>query len=415
MRIVFVTPDYPDENSLSGSGVGTFVYNISHGLAEFGHDSIVLVHGQPENHSKKIGEHIIVRYLKHVGNIHYYVSKLPLIGRSSILIGLIKQWEIGQTVLAELLIVLKETGTKDIILESPEGHGNFLLANRNRIIPYIISIHGSVILHKQAIGQNKGFLLWMLAKINEKIMQGASAIICPSRFTTEFYTRFFKKNVFYCPNPVSLPAITDKKPELTLPHNPVVVLSVSALSWSKGTDILRDAIVKISQVTRNIQFVIVGADSDIKKKDLESFFGAHQLLDLVNIVGYVPWGEIVEWYKSCDVFVSASRFETFGQTIAEAMLSEKPVIATNIGAIPELLNNGKSGILVEPGDSSALAQEILELAGDLKKRRELGSKGMEKILAENSPVRAIQERISLYQNILDESKNKAIYLINKSV
>jgi glycosyltransferase involved in cell wall biosynthesis len=104
--------------------------------------------------------------------------------------------------------------------------------------------------------------------------------------------------------------------------------------------------------------------------------------------------------------VSASRFETFGQTIAEAMLSGKPVIATSAGAIPELLDNGQRGILVKPGDSAAFAQEIIRLADDRELCKELGLKGMQKISAENSPAHAIQERLALYRNILDESKNK---------
>lgn len=404
MRIIFVTPDYPDENSLSGSGVGTSVYNISHGLAECGHDSVILVCGQPGNQNKKIGKHITILYTKSIGNFHYYMSRLPFVGKAQFLVFFIKQWEISRTIFEELKLLYKETGINDTVLEIPEAHGNFLLWKKNRWVPYVVVIHGSLALYAHTIGKNKSFFSWLMVNLYKVIMRGSSAIVCPSRFVSSFYEKkLLLEKVFYCPNPVSLPKLkaSDNNPE-----NKIVVLSVSALSQAKGIDTLMDAIEKIARVTKDIRFVIIGSDGDMRKKDLDTFFSAHHLSGLAQVVGYIPWKEIRSWYQACDIFVSASRLETFGQTIAEAMLCGKPVIATSAGAIPELLDNGQSGILVKPGDSSALAQEIMRLASDRRLCKELGLRGMQKILTENSPARAIQERIALYRNILDESKSK---------
>ncbi len=70
-----------------------------------------------------------------------------------------------------------------------------------------------------------------------------------------------------------------------------------------------------------------------------------------------------------------SIYEAFGIVLLEAMASEKPVISTMVGGIPEVVQNGKSGILVPPKNATALATAIIQLLSDGKRAKEMGQYG----------------------------------------
>lgn len=79
-----------------------------------------------------------------------------------------------------------------------------------------------------------------------------------------------------------------------------------------------------------------------------------------------------------DLVASAARFETFGIGLLEAMGAGLPVVATRVGGVPEVVQDGVTGILVEPGDTAALAAAIGRLAGDADLRRRMGEAGRER-------------------------------------
>jgi glycosyltransferase involved in cell wall biosynthesis len=79
--------------------------------------------------------------------------------------------------------------------------------------------------------------------------------------------------------------------------------------------------------------------------------------------------------QGCKVFVLPSRFETFGIVILEAMAFRKPVVATTAGGMPEIIENGKNGILVTPDDPDALAESVIKLLTDEALQLRLGENG----------------------------------------
>ena len=81
-------------------------------------------------------------------------------------------------------------------------------------------------------------------------------------------------------------------------------------------------------------------------------------------------------YAAADVVCQMSRWEeVFGYVIAEAMASYKPMIGTRVGGIPELIDEGKTGFLVERGDTEAMADRLLRLLGDASLRERMGQEG----------------------------------------
>ncbi len=88
--------------------------------------------------------------------------------------------------------------------------------------------------------------------------------------------------------------------------------------------------------------------------------------------------KMAAFYAGCDIFCLPSLHETFGLVYLEAMAAGKPVVALNSSAVPEVIENGKEGILVEPEDRASLVDAILKLMGDASLRKSMGEAGMEK-------------------------------------
>jgi glycosyltransferase involved in cell wall biosynthesis len=100
------------------------------------------------------------------------------------------------------------------------------------------------------------------------------------------------------------------------------------------------------------------------------------LLDL----GYVSEEEKRDAFDACDLFVMPSRYDSFGIVYLEAWKCGKPVIGAKVGAIPEVIEGGKDGLLVEFGDVEQLSSAILYLLNHLDVCKEMGEAGRRKVM-----------------------------------
>jgi glycosyltransferase involved in cell wall biosynthesis len=123
--------------------------------------------------------------------------------------------------------------------------------------------------------------------------------------------------------------------------------------------------------------------------------GLQSRVTLTGLIGD-PIGEGL--YASSDIVCQVSRWgEAFGFTIAEAMASGRPVIGTCVGAIPELVRDGHSGFLVEPGDVNAMAERLLLLARSPELRVSMGAIGREICEREFDVVKQVALLIRMYR------------------
>ncbi|MDD4050983.1 MAG: glycosyltransferase family 4 protein, partial [candidate division Zixibacteria bacterium] len=116
----------------------------------------------------------------------------------------------------------------------------------------------------------------------------------------------------------------------------------------------------------------------------------------VTFHDWVEMEESVQWIGESDIMVMPSRREAFGVAAVEAAACGIPVIATRVGGIPEIVEDGISGILISPGDSQALSKAILRLATDSELRAAMGRAGR----------KIAEERFDLNQNL---NQMEAIY------
>jgi glycosyltransferase involved in cell wall biosynthesis len=103
-----------------------------------------------------------------------------------------------------------------------------------------------------------------------------------------------------------------------------------------------------------------------------------------------------------DIAVLASFYEGLGRVLLEAMVLGKPVIATRVGGIVDVVDDGKTGILVPPNDSEALAQALIKLLLDGELRRRMGEAGRAKIDAKFSARTMVSQIEKVYEELIGE-------------
>ncbi len=146
-----------------------------------------------------------------------------------------------------------------------------------------------------------------------------------------------------------------------------VIISVAALHERKGLNYLIEAFAKVADKKDKVKLVIVGEGPERKK--LEKLIKNLNLDDKVTLTG--TQNEIARLLKSSDLFVLPSLREAFGLAIVEAMDVGIPVIGSNTGGIPEIIEDGKTGLLVEPKDLESLKDKILQLIENQPLRQKL--------------------------------------------
>jgi glycosyltransferase involved in cell wall biosynthesis len=166
------------------------------------------------------------------------------------------------------------------------------------------------------------------------------------------------------------------------PYRPRIV-SVGRLVAFKGFDDLIDACAELAR--RRIDFVCDIVGDGPLRETLQAKIEELNLSSQVNLLGSLSQGAVLEKLQAADIFALASTTDTQGATdvfptvILEAMASSRPVVSTRLAGIPELVVDGQTGMLVPPGDFTALAQSFEHLLRESELRLRFGDAGRARI------------------------------------
>ena len=202
-----------------------------------------------------------------------------------------------------------------------------------------------------------------LRKIQRFVSQRADKIIVPS-----FYLKNIVKGwgigedkIFVIYNAAELKAepgpASQAKQKLGLDGD--IILSVGRLVPWKGFDGLIGIMPELLKHNTNIKLIIIGEGPE--EESLKSKVKNLKLDDVVSFIGRVEHSKMSLYFAASDIFVLNSSYEGLSHVIIEAMAAHVPVVASNVGGNPELINDGINGFLVDPHNKSALQEKILEL------------------------------------------------------
>jgi glycosyltransferase involved in cell wall biosynthesis len=159
-----------------------------------------------------------------------------------------------------------------------------------------------------------------------------------------------------------------------------IALFVGRLATNKGLITLVDSIPHVRKVSGDVKFVLVGQDQGMKSTLLQRAKSLG-VSDALIFTGHIDDPLLFRSaFTSCDVFVLPSEYEAFGIVLLEAMMCEKPCIATAVGGTSEVVIPGQTGLLVQYGKAEELSRAIVTILSDSGKAREMGKEGKKRVL-----------------------------------
>jgi glycosyltransferase involved in cell wall biosynthesis len=191
---------------------------------------------------------------------------------------------------------------------------------------------------------------------------------------------------------------------LGLPPVGPVIGTIARLDPQKGLPHFLDMAEHVLATVPRATFCIAGEGP--QRSDLEAIIRDKGLTDRVLLLGHQT--DAARCLAAMDIFVLPSVYEPFGLVLAEAMAMRKPVVATSVGGIPEVVADGVTGMLVPSGDGAALADAVLGYLADPTLARRHGRAGRARAEEHFSMERVMREMEGLYDEMLSRVGKQAI-------
>lgn len=232
----------------------------------------------------------------------------------------------------------------------------------------------------------------MFARLKGFYRKNIDAYICASEFLRNrmIAAGFENKKIHVIPNTIlSKSSVGINVTKLSHQYNNYVAY-VGRISREKGVDVLFEA----SSMCPDIPFRLAGRVN-------KSFRLPEPLPPNVKLVGFLNGDDLTDFYVGARIFVSTSLcFETFGLSVAEAMLHAKPVIVSRIGVFPEFVQDGVTGLFSEPGNAKDLSDKIHYLWDRQELCHKMGVAGRERALKEYSSDIYYERLMTVFNTVL---------------
>jgi glycosyltransferase involved in cell wall biosynthesis len=190
-----------------------------------------------------------------------------------------------------------------------------------------------------------------------------------------------------------------------------VILFTGRLIATKGIRYLVEAMPKVLREYPDALFIFIGPGNSLPYQRRLRELGIPEKNFM--FLGYLKESsDLVEYYRSSSVFVAPTLYENLPIRVLEAMACGVPVVASNVCAIPEAIDNGINGILIQPGSIDELSDAICRLLGDPSLRQKMGDNARRTVLEKfNWKINAIKT-VEVYQQILDSFDYKSRRRLN---
>jgi glycosyltransferase involved in cell wall biosynthesis len=236
----------------------------------------------------------------------------------------------------------------------------------------------------------KIFHSWIY-RCEKKSLNLADAVTCVSKYTQKKLEESFKFSdsvVIYNGIDTSVFRPTGQSSDAwNIPPDKTLLFFAGNLSRRKGADLLPAIMKQLGE-----KYILLLATGQ-RKTNFDS------QKNIINI-GHQDPGHLVMAYNRCNIFLTPSRLEGFGLSVAEAMACGKPVVATNCSSLPELVVDDKGGFLCRMDDAKDFAEKIRHLAADEELRREMGTFNLKRVEEKFTAKRMTGEYLKIYSDLL---------------
>lgn len=397
---IFLSQNYPPE--LLG-GIGRYVHLLARLIAARGHQVHVLTKG--EGHDRVDFEDGVWVHRRAVRD---YPRPQPGPGADAPIPAHI--WNYSRTMLAEA----KEIAARRPVdcVHAPLWDAEAIAFLRDGSFPLITSLHTTLAMHLDSGPDYRGdthfvttFVEPMLAA-EQEVLRGSIGVLANSnaivREIEEAHgLRFAPERLRVVPRGLEDWSGLPAEPPDPIEDGMVRIACIGRLEPRKGVDVLMAVVPGLLDRYPKIRFDIVGED-DIAgpggrtwRALFEERLAGHPGRDRVAFHGIVSDQRLRGFYRAADVIVAPSRFESFGLVYVEAMMFGRAVIGCRTGGAPEVVTEGRTGLLAEPGDETSLRDCIARLIEDSDLRQRLGAAGRLDYLARFSAGRMAAEEEDL--------------------
>lgn len=228
--------------------------------------------------------------------------------------------------------------------------------------------------------------------------------VCVTRSGAEFYNAQLNKNVLPVPNGISIQFNSQSdfgerdsvRRSLEVEENACLAVLVGRLIPLKGHPVFFHALARARKTVPGLEGLVVGEDPSGDSNHYQMLQREVKELGLEDAVQFLPWQKNLDSiYAACDVVVQPSvEAESFGYAALEGMCAAKPVLASRIGGLVDVIDHEKTGLLLEPGNPDELASALIRIAQNPVWAQGLGKEGKSRaqnLFAIEENARRIQE------------------------
>lgn len=370
---------YPD---LGGTGgVATYTRSLALALTQLGVPVHVLTGGLPQQSGLHDGVHlhcIPVGGAVHSSTEGKQSSRASLVRRAAAWCapGVRTAWlasEHARRLAAELRLP---------VFEFPNwgGPGAFFLRARRPRTRLVVRMNTSLrevtSIEQRDWGRNERFR----SRLERRSCLAADALVCSTRAHRAVMARELglaeDRIQLMC---LGLPEVDDPAARTVRPRgHPTTVVFLGRLEKRKGVATLLAAMPALVSAIPDLRLVLIGDDlphapGGRSHRDYWNHEFPAVLRPHVEFSGRLPDADVQRWFSCADLFVAPSLYESFGLIFVEAMRWSLPVVGTRVGGIPEVVEDGRNGLLVAPDDPLALANAMIQILGNEEVRRRMGA------------------------------------------
>ena len=394
-------------NPTVASGAAKVMYDISKELVKRGHRVVVCASDMKDKYTRGKCDHKIIDGIA----VHRFKTIWPLLAR---------KFKIYMT---PSLIAISGDYLRKFDVVHLHGYRSFQSVVIHHYakkygVPYVLQAHGSLprIMAKQR-------LKWIYdVFFGYRLLRDASKVIALSQTEAQQYRVMGvpERKIEIIPNGIDLSEYADLpskgafKKKFNIEEDEKIILYLGRIHRIKGIDVLVKAFADVVEKLDDVRLVVVGPD-DGYLGELKALVKALRMEDNVLITGPLYGEDKLEAYVDADVYVLPSRYEIWGMTVLEAYACGKPVIASNVYGLRDLVIDGVTGFLVEQGNVKQMAHSILSLIDDDGRAEEMSLKGKQ-FVKENFTIEEVVHRIeNLYRDVVSsQSAIKAIQTIKNA-